>query len=300
MPTTCHACDPANPDRIFTPSADGWRASFEPHFNGPPSVVNGGVAAGSLACPALALAQDEGVRRPVLLRINARLRRPVPVATDLLAVAAPGAEGAIDVTVQNGAEALVVGTMRVADTGRPPEPGDALQPVPDHLAASLAVMSRIALEEPGALAVRHEDHPFPRCYSCGPMNPRGLRIFPRTTATNAVSASWQPAAGHAEASGAIPSATVAAALDCSNAMALSLAHEEMDGMRALEPLLASFDMHVLKVPPAGRPDAYRVVGLAAGADGRRKFSVSALFDAAGEPYAVAETAWVLLPKGSFG
>ncbi|TAK66740.1 MAG: hypothetical protein EPO22_03545 [Dehalococcoidia bacterium] len=298
--TTCHACDPANPDRIFTPAADGWRASFEPHFNGPPSVVNGGVAAGSLACPAVAWAQREGARQPVLLRVNARLRRPVPVATDLFAVAAPGAEGAIHVNVRRGDEPLVVGTVRVADVQRPPGHGDALQPAPDHLVDTLAAMSRIALEAPGALAVRHEDHPFPGCYSCGPMNPRGLRIFPRTTSTNAVSAFWRPAVGHVETTGAIPSATVAAALDCSNAMALSTAHEEMDGMRALEPLLASFDMHVLKVPPAGRPDAYRVVGLATGADGRRKFSVSALFDAAGELYAVAETAWVLLPKGSFG
>lgn len=299
LTTTCHACDPSNPDRIFAPAAGGWLASFAAHLNGPPAVVNGGVVAGSLACPALALAHDQGVHHPAVIRVTARIRRPVPVAIGLHAVAAPGGDGVIDVTIRRGEEALVVGAVQVADAGRGSTPGQMLQPVPHHLAGELDAMARTSLGEPGPLAVPDEDHPFPDCFSCGPANSRGLRIFPHTTATPAVRSSWQPAAALVEANGALPTAIVGAALDCSNAMALSVAHEQMDGMRALEPILAAYDMRILRMPPADQPGGYRVVARATGEDGRRYFSMSAMFDADGAPYAVAETTWVLLPKGSF-
>lgn len=109
----CYACDPANPDRIFTPDADGWSAGFDGHFNGPPGVVNGGVAAAALACPARSWAHRNGASYPLAVRVTARLRRPVPVATGLRAAAAAGDDGAVDVTVARDGEALVLGSVRL-------------------------------------------------------------------------------------------------------------------------------------------------------------------------------------------
>ncbi len=299
MPHVCSACDPVNLERIFTPDGDGWLAAFAAHFNGPPRVVNGGVASGALACPATALAGRGGARYPVATRITARLRRPIPVST-ALRVEASSDDGRIGVTVAHAGETLAAGVVHVADADRRPEPGSVLQPPPEHLVEHIDAMRRVAAGAPGPLAVPDDEHPFPMCFSCGPASPRGLRIKPHVAADGHVWAAWQPSHSAGENDGMLPSAVVGAALDCSNAMALSVGFSEVAGMRELVPILAAYDMFILRVPPAAPAGGYRVVSRATGVDGRKYFSVSALFDADGAACAVADTTWVAVPRGGFG
>jgi hypothetical protein len=150
------------------------------------------------------------------------------------------------------------------------------------------------------LAVPDEHHPIPNCFSCGPANQRGLRIRPRVAGARDVWAAWHPDPRYTGPDGVLPLEVTGAALDCSNAMALSVAYPELGGMRELVPILAAFDMHVLRAPPAAPTGGYRVVARATGVDGRKYHSLSALFAAEGTPYAVADTTWVALPKSDVG
>jgi hypothetical protein len=299
MTHTCFACHPDNPERIFTPDGGGWLAAFARHYNGPPGVVNGGVAAGALACPAMTIARRDGARYPIATRITARLRRPVPVGTSLRADAFPDGDR-IGVTVALDGEVLASGGVHVIDSGTTAAPGGVLQPEPEHLVAHIDAMRRIAAGEPGRIAVPDDEHPFPTCFSCGPANTLGLRIKPRIAADRHVWAAWQPMRLSGDADGTLPGAILGAALDCSNAMALSVGFDEVAGMRERVPILGAFDMHVLRVLDAGAPGDYRIVSRATGVDGRKYSSVSALFDATGAACAVADTTWVVVPRGDFG
>ncbi len=300
MTTTCYACDPDNPEHIFAPDGDGWTATFAEHFNGPPRSVNGGVAIGALACPAITLALRGGVRHAVAARMAGRIRRPVPVETALRLTAAAAHDGRVETSVHNGSELLISGAVEIAALDAQPSPGDVVQAPPVHLAADLRSMATLASGEPGPLTVPDERHPFPTCFSCGPANPRGLRIRPRTAGGREVASPWQPLPAYADADGVLAPAIIGGALDCSNAMALAVAHPEMDGMRTLVPILAAYDMHILRLPPAAPWGGYTVVARATGVEGRKYRSVSALFDAAGAPYAVADTTWVALGKENLG
>jgi len=299
MTHTCPACDRENPDRVFTPDGAGWLAEFAPHFNGPPGIVNGGVASGALACPALAIARREGARHPVPTRMTSQLRRPMPVST-ALRVEASSEGDRFGVTVALAGETLAAGWVHVTDHGRPIEHGSELQAVPEHLVAHIDGMRRVAAGEPGPLAVPDDEHPFPMCFSCGPASPRGLHIKPRVAADGHVWAAWQPSQSFGDPGGALPGMIVGAALDCSNAMALSVGFSEVAGMRDLIPILAAYDMYMLRVPRAAADGGYRVVSRATGVQGRKYYSVSALFDADGAACAVADTTWVAVPRGEFG
>src|SRR5210317_973473 len=76
----CFACDEQNPDRIVTKTDDGWTFKFIERFVGPPGRVHGGTAIGAITCPAIQLAERDGMHHPVVLHVNGRLNLPVPLA----------------------------------------------------------------------------------------------------------------------------------------------------------------------------------------------------------------------------
>ncbi len=299
-PATCYACDRANPDRIFTRCHDACTARFPEHFVGPPRSVNGGVAVGALACPALELARGDGVENALAARMTGRLRRPVPVAADLHTAAAHDGNGAIEVTYGDGESTLVAGRVQLIALAHAAAPGAVVAEPPPRLAAMLAEMADLSGREPGPPAVARDDHPIPMCFSCGPANVRGLRITPRVASERDTWAEWLPDQTYRDGGPAIGLSTLGGALDCSNAMVLSVAHSEIAGMQELVPILASMDLRVLRVPAASLPGGYRVIARATGAEGNKYHSTSALFDADGRAYAVAETVWVALPKDRLG
>jgi hypothetical protein len=53
---SCFACNPSNPERIVTPSRQGWDFEFVERFVGPVGRVHGRISIGALTCPALQLA----------------------------------------------------------------------------------------------------------------------------------------------------------------------------------------------------------------------------------------------------
>jgi hypothetical protein len=287
----CYCCDPANPDRIAEHATPRTSMRFAARFEGPLWNVNGGMAVGALACPALEAASRAGVAHPAVTRVTARLHRGIPHSADLR-IEATGADGAYEVTLRDGGDPLISGRVEIAALAAPPRPGDAFAAAPSHLEEALREMS--AVVEPSAPPFFEEtgDHPIPGCFSCGPDNRHGMHIYPRFAAHGVTWASWKPDPAFVDAGGGLASSIVASALDCSSGICLPREQQEELLRNDQFFLLGSLDVRYLRVPPPDR--AYHVVGRAGERDGRKFFGTSALFDAEGTVYATAEAIWVIV------
>jgi len=287
----CYCCDPASPDRITAHDATGAIMRFPARFEGPPGAVNGGMAAGALACPALEAAVRGGATHAGVTRITARLHRGIPHSCDLRAdTSATG--GALDVSLRDGEDVCISARVEVASLAQPPRPGDVLSSAPADLGRMLREMA--AVRDPKAPPFFEEtgDHPISGCFSCGPDNARGLHIFPRFAGDGVTWASWSPASALVDAHGGIASSIVASALDCSSGICLPREQQEELLRDDQFYLLGSLDVRYLRVPPAGA--RYHVVGRARHRDGRKFFGLSALFDDAGTAYATADATWIIV------
>jgi hypothetical protein len=229
-------------------------------FNGPASSGNGGWTAG-------ALAELSGLAEPVTVQ----LRLPPPLETPLELVS-------IGETVELRAGDEVVAVA---------QPGGGLE---------WAAFAPVRVEEARALEqtyAGHRSHPFPRCFSCGPARDDGLRIFPGrrpkdgpkdddVEAGDEVAASWTPAPSVAGPDGAVGTAVTWAALDCIGGWSSDLEHRPL--------VLASMTARVEWPPQAG--SAYALVGRVRRTEGRKTWTASAMFDAAGALVAQAEHLWI--------
>lgn len=281
----CYYCDPANPDRAATHGDGGSTRHVPARFEGPPGNVNGGMAVGLLACPALEAAARDGTVDPIVTRITARLHRSMPHSKDLSARAV-GDDEAYSVTVyDDGDMELVAGTVTVIERARR---SAALPPDLDALVSEMAAVpepsSRPFFEENG-------DHPIAGCFSCGPDNARGLHIFPRFAAEGVTWASWAPDASFGEGA-TLATSIIASALDCSSGICLP--REEQQELLRTDRfyLLGSLDVRYLRAAPVA--SKYRVVAKAGRREGRKFFGTSALFDDAGTAYATAEAIWIIV------
>ncbi len=226
-------------------------------FCGPPGTGNGGYVAGRLG---------EIVSGSAAVRLKA----PPPLDVDL------------DVESVDGAVRLLRGTTVVAEA-RPAELDLAPPPAPSYAEAVRASASC-----PG-----FSDHPFPRCFVCGPGRAPGdgLRIFPGPVAHGArFAAPWLPDASLAEESRLRPE-FIWAALDCPGGFAVL--PESGDAAN----VLAEFCVRVDGAVAAGR--RYIVVGWPLGTDGRKRYAGSAVYAEDGQPLAVARATWIALPRGAF-
>jgi hypothetical protein len=286
----CYCCDPANPDRIATHGEAGTSMRFPARFEGPPGNVNGGMAVGALACPALEAASGDGIAPPAVTRITARLHRSIP-HTRALRAETSAAGGAYDAALRDGDDALITGRVEVASLVAALRPGDALASAPSQLDESLREMSGVA--EPSAPPFFEEtgDHPIPGCFSCGPDNRHGMHIYPRFAGHGVTWASWVPELAFVDANGGLATSVVASALDCSSGICLPREQQEELLRNDQFFLLGSLDVRYLRVPPPDR--TYHVVGRAGERDGRKFYGTSALFDATGTSYATAEAVWIV-------
>ncbi|WP_204163944.1 hypothetical protein [Nocardioides solisilvae] len=267
-----------------------------PHrFCGPARSGNGGWTAGELAahvehgCP-----EDRSEAWPP---IRVRLRMPPPLDQVLTVVeeADAGAGGVLVTRLLDPAGALVADAVLVDEAE------------PDH---ALVAVAPVAPEVARAAETAYEgltDHPFPRCFTCGPDREPGdgLRIFPGPVAGGddpaqgpgrRVAATWTPHPSlaedwHAYVDGAQRTGLAAtwAALDCPGAWGA--------GMEGRSMVLGTMTARVDALPVVG--EEHVVVGEGRRTEGRRTWTASTLYDPDGRVVAVAEHVWVTVDPEVF-
>jgi len=132
------------------------------------------------------------------------------------------------------------------------------------------------------------EHAFPDCFVCGPHRRRGdgLRIFPGMLDTGIVAAPWLPADDLDGGDGKVAVEFLWAALDCPGYFAVSGARRVM--------VLGEMQAHVDRRVHVGEPCT--VIGWKTGADGRKHYAGTAIFDEDGELCARARATWIGLEK----
>ena len=213
-------------------------------------------ANGGYACGALAVAAGDAVR--------VRLLAPPPI--DRALALAPGESP---------------GSYLLRDGDRP---------------IATAVSSQLELDVPLAppyvqavWASQHyagfREHPFPDCFVCGPHRRRGdgLRIFRGLLDSGMVAGPWLPADDLDGGDGKVAVEFHWAALDCPGYFALVADHPR-------RMLLGEMQAHVDRRVHVGEPCT--VIGWTIGAEGRKHYAGTAIFDEDGELCARAKSTWV--------
>jgi hypothetical protein len=118
------------------------------------------------------------------------------------------------------------------------------------------------------------DHPFPTCFVCGPQNFEGLRLFPGAVGEGVVATPWIPADDDP--------VMVWAALDCPSGWSHDLPGRPL--------VLGRMACRIDAVPKSGSDHV--VLGWQVGEEGRKVFTGSALYTAAGKVLAVARQTWI--------
>jgi hypothetical protein len=234
--------------------------TIDGRYEGPPGITNGGWIAGLMS---------QFVAAPT---VTVSLRRPVPVETPVSVV--PAGEGA---TLVGGGEELVLANGGGWDAQIP-----AVEPIALADAEWATAQFWAAAEE----------HPFPHCFSCGPSRAvgDGLRLLPGAVAGRPElrAAPWKVDHEYDAGWGAAVAPAVWSALDCSGAF---------PHLRPCEaPVLGRMTGRLLGDVRPG--ETYVVVGRADGADGRKRYSSTALFDGDGRRLAESQQTWIMLDRPS--
>lgn len=134
----------------------------------------------------------------------------------------------------------------------------------------------------------HQDHPFPRCFVCGPNRQEGdgLRVFAGPVkGTNMVATRWTPHRSLADAQGNVHSEFLWCALDCPGAFGVD---QKMETPRVLGRLTG----HIVGKLKAEHPAI--VVGWPLGVERRKAFAGTAIFDSNACLIASARAVWIAI------
>jgi hypothetical protein len=224
-------------------------------FCGPPGTGNGGYVAGLVA-------------RPLGARAEVTLRRPTPLGAPL--ALRPDGDGWRLET--EGERALL------AESG----------PVPSGFNPALAAPAAPDFAEAARASDCPPDHPFPRCFVCGPDRAAGdgLRIFAgplRRGRHDVVAAPWIPDASLCSDGDEVDVPFLWSALDCPGAM-VAMADEP----RPI--LLARMTGELLG--SVRRGERCVIVGWRIARDGRKHTCGTALFGADGTLRGASEQLWI--------
>lgn len=220
-------------------------------FCGPPDTGNGGYVCGLVSA---------AIGRVVTVRLN----RPIPLERPLELLAT----GEDEWLLQDHGQPLarVRAATLTLEVPTPPSYLDALD---------------------GSVRYRgFQQHPYPRCFVCGPARERGdgLRLFTASVHERPiVAAAWLPDVSLAGADGKVAPEFLSAALDCPGFFALTDAP-------AGAWLLGEFTAHVDRSVHVD--ESCVVIGWKLGAEGRKHSVGTALFDADGELVAYAKGVWI--------
>ena len=125
----CFLCDEDNPDRIVTHTGEDSIFEFNNRFEGPKGRTHGGIAIGALTCPALQLAEGDGMRHPVALSVTGRMNLPVPLAKPIRAKAFREGDS-YQVELHDKANVILKGHVEVVD--RKTAPNTIIQKLPSN------------------------------------------------------------------------------------------------------------------------------------------------------------------------
>ena len=227
---------------------------IDARFAGPPGSANGGYTAGRLA-----------TLMPAGSVVEVTLRQPPPLDTHL------------DVVVANDRATLTFGGAVIADAVVARFTEEVVDPVP--FTAATEAMSTYA---------GYDQHPFPGCFACGtdrpPPDGLGLRPGRVPDRPDCVATTWVPDASLVSRDGAALVEAVWAALDCPGGWSADLAGRPM--------VLGRMTAAVDALPQAGDPCV--VMGRWLGAERRKTFTASTLYDADGRVLGRAQATWIAL------
>jgi hypothetical protein len=227
---------------------------IDARFAGPPGSANGGYTAGRLA-----------TLLPVRAVVEVTLRQPPPLDTRL------------HVAVASDRATLTFGGAVIADAVVAQLTDAVVDPVP--FAAATAAMSTYA---------GFDQHPFPGCFACGtdrpPPDGLGLRPGRVPDRPDCVATTWVPDPSLASPDGTALVEAVWAALDCPGGWSADLVGRPM--------VLGRMTAAVDALPRAG--DRCVVVGRWLGAERRKTFTASTLYDADGRVLGRAQATWIAL------
>jgi hypothetical protein len=232
-------------------------------LDGPPGILQGGLAVGVTA--AVARAGDR-FGAP-LTAIDARLHAPTPLGRPLAARVRPTEAAArYAVELRDGDQLLVTADVELAGHDPAPRAFDLLE---------LASVPLPPAEPQTA---------FPTCWVCGsaPVHPAAQRLHPRYVGRDAVSIPWVADEELGDGRGVIDPLVVAAVLDCPTVWA-AIAHIRALGHTGA--LLAGYHLRVFGDAPVMEP--LRTVARLDDASGRKLRARSALVDEDGVVHAVA-------------
>ncbi|WP_141922931.1 hypothetical protein [Haloactinospora alba] len=227
-------------------------------YNGPPDSANGGYVSGLLA------------RHLEAEAATVTLRQPPPLDTPMA-------------------------VERSGDSSLRLTHGDALVAEAAPTAAPEAAIAPVGVEEAVHAQQRFRgwtQHPFTSCFTCGTSRDAGdgLRLFPGPLDddANTVACVWTPHHSLADTGGRnVTPEAVWAALDCPGAWS-----GDISGRPLVLGRMAAF---VSRTPAVDQE--YVVMGKLTGGEGRKQYTTTAVYTAAGELLASAEATWIFL-KGS--
>jgi hypothetical protein len=220
-------------------------------FCGPPDSGNGGYSSGLVANALKATAE-------------CTLRKPIPIERELA------------IEERNSSLVLINGGDVIIEC-KPTEIDMEVRP-------SLTLQQA---QEAAEHSPAFDNHPFPTCFTCGPLRTAGdgLRIFPGRLETDSdvFAAPWLPDSSLADGNGRVKPEFVWAAMDCPTGFAggFPWAGKLVTGRLAVQ--------HLAPVK-AGEPHV--VVSWPLGWEGRKSYAAAALYNTAGELCATAKATWI--------
>lgn len=236
------------------------RLTVESRFAGPPAIGHGGYVAGALA-----------ERWPSAVQVT--LWRPTPLDVELT-VDTSNPERSV---MRHGGDDIAEATPATLDLDVP------APPTFDQAAgASATSPSRTARNGLGV---------HPTCFGCGLGRDRddGLRIAagPIDEDVSQVADVWTPSSTLVDESGEVAHRFVVAALDCPGAFAF---------IAAQDPVGLLGRIVVEQIAPVRAGEDYLVIGWRVGADERKRFAGTALFDTEGAVVGRALATWFPMPS----
>ena len=227
---------------------------IDERFRGPPRSGNGGYVCGRTAA-----------RLPGTVAV--RLKAPPPLDADLRLET-----GDAQARLLHGERPIAEARAATLELDAPPPP----------------TLAQAQAASPAYLGF--QVHAFPGCFVCGPQRAPGdgLRIFPGSVeGSTLIAAPWTPDASLVDASGAVRSEFLWAALDCTSGFAIMPPPE--GSALVLGELCATLHGGLR----AG--DACLTVGWPVALEGRKRHSGSAVYRADGSLVALARAVWIEVP-----